>query len=734
MERSDTPSPNINQTVLFASQYGHAHAYHGHQIVEELQVDVPALAQVGKWDQVFTLPNVAIHTHVLPNGTVLFWGRRDDPSGSMNEHACTPYVWDPATGASTPTPQPRLADGTTVNLFCSGHTFLPDGTLLVAGGHLTDGDGVNQACSYDYVTNTWSALPKMNGGRWYPTATTLADGRVLVLSGSAANIVNDTPQIWDGAQWHDTVTFIGLPLYPRMHVAPDARVFMSGSNATTYLLDTDGTGDWTPLRGPGGSRPNGERQYGPAVTYEPGKVIYIGGGNDAGTDLPSAATDVIDLNAAEPAWRPAASMAFRRRQHNATILADGTVLVTGGTSGPGFNDLSPGKPVHVAELWSPATGAWSQLAPEDVDRCYHATAVLLPDATVLSAGGGELMVGAAPNDPRDTHRNAQIFHPPYLFLGPRPVISSAPTEIVHGADFTVEAGGDIAAVTMVRLPSVTHAFDQNQRINVLTFSAHGTTLTVTAPAGPAVCPPGHYMLFVLSAAGVPSTAKIIRIAGSSTVRQPSARAGAEPAAPTPDIARETPTQQRDDAVRTQSTGTRVTVGLTAKCPYGLGPCWGGAYEALTKLDGVAAVRPIANTEDSTAEVFLSGQTLPDLDRWRRQFAHSANGSYDFRGVEVTITGAITERGGELYLTMPSPRTEVRLHILRRGTELAWDLRARRVQQAPNNQRDAYRRLTRQWRQRDEGDWVVRVTGPLRKANNGWSLNVREFDVPPTPTN
>ena len=64
-----------------------------------------------------------------------------------------------------------------------------------------------------------------------------------------------------------------------------------------------GTGP--PLPGPGGSRPNGERQYAPAVMYEPGKVIYIGGGNDAGTDLPSAAVDIIDLNAAAPAPMPA---------------------------------------------------------------------------------------------------------------------------------------------------------------------------------------------------------------------------------------------------------------------------------------------------------------------------------------------------------------------------------------------------------------------------------------------
>src|SRR6478672_3220936 len=120
----------------------------------------------GRWDPVFALPNVAIHTHLLPNGKVLLWGRRDDAGGSMNDHFCTPYVWDPATGSSTPTPQPKRADGSTVNLFCAGHAYLPDGRLLVAGGHLTDGNGIDYAGTYDHAGNTWTPLPDMNGGRW----------------------------------------------------------------------------------------------------------------------------------------------------------------------------------------------------------------------------------------------------------------------------------------------------------------------------------------------------------------------------------------------------------------------------------------------------------------------------------------------------------------------------------------------------------------------------------------
>jgi galactose oxidase len=658
----------------------------------------PPPSVAGRWDPVLALPNIAIHAHLLPDGTVLFWGRRDDPAGSMNDHFCTPQVWDPATGTCTPTPQPRRADGSTVNLFCSGHAYLPDGRLLVAGGHLSDGDGIDYAGLYDHRTNTWTALPPMRGRRWYPTATTLADGRVLVISGSAAVggtiVVDAVPEIWDGTAWTPAAPFVGLPLYPRMHVVPDGRVLMAGPNATTHLFDP-AAGTWTPL----GARPSGERQYGPSVQYEPGKVIYVGGGNDAGSDLPGAGTDLLDLGAAGPAWRAGPSMAFRRRQHNATVLPDGTVLVTGGTGGPGFNDVSPGRPVHAAELWDPATGTWSTLAAEAVDRCYHATAVLLPDATVLSAGGGEFMVGPAPNPPADNHRDAQVFHPPYLFRGPRPVITAAPDELTPGGLFAIEVTGpEVARVTLVRLASVTHAFDENQSFVPVPFAAAGTALQATLPA---VCVPGHYMLFVLSAAGVPSVARIVRVpvvAGVADVAEPS-RPLDIPALPE---------------------GTRVTVGLTAQCPYGLAACWGGAYEALATLSGVAAVAPNADAADSTAEVVLAGDGLPDLAAWPAELARSANGSYSFRGVELTLDGTVEERDGGLVLA--GSHGPIRLEPLAPGRELAWDLAAQAVRPATAEERDAHRRVS------GMAGRSVRVTGPAATTSGGeWSLAVRVVD-------
>ena len=173
-----------------------------------------------------------------------------------------------------------------------------------------------------------------------------------------------------------------------MHVVPDGRVFMSGPNTLTQFLTTSGETGWSFLK-PGdfnGSlRSNMIQDYAPSVMYADGKILYVGGGIP-----PSNAAQVLDLNQSNPTWRATKfSMSIGRRHHNATILPDGTVLVTGGTSGSGgpeggFNDLS--KPVKTAELWDPATEEWTVLAAEDTPRCYHGTAVLLPDARVFARG------------------------------------------------------------------------------------------------------------------------------------------------------------------------------------------------------------------------------------------------------------------------------------------------------------------------------------------------------------
>jgi hypothetical protein len=687
------------------------------------------------------------------------WGRRDKPQQSLDVHECTPFLWNPASGQVTNTPQPKLANGTTkVNLFCSGHAFLPDGRLLVVGGHKADGDGLSQATLYDSATNTWTPTAPMTTPageevrRWYPTATTLPDGNVLVLSGSYFDptrpagkqfVIVDLLQVWENGTWKtikkadgNPLNFIGLPLYPRMHVASDGRVFMSGTNDRTLRLKTSAPGGWTEV----GLRANGNRDYCPAVQYELDKIIYIGGGNDENTHEPTLAAEIIDLEEAAPRWGPAQPMKFRRRQHNATVLPDGTVLVTGGTRGGGgpnngFNDLGANQPVHVAELWDPKGGeggAWTELAAEAVDRCYHATAVLLPDATVLSAGGGEYRPdNVHANDPKDSHRNAQVFSPPYLFKGARPDVTAAPASVRYGESFQVGTSepNEIAKVSWIRLPSVTHSFDENQRINFLQFVAGGGALTIAAPSSANVCPPGHYMMFILNRAGVPSLARMIQVQAAVVP----AAVAAEPArssTPSPAVSEPRTYLQvyaREAAVAEAAKGPAVVVGITGTCPYGIGACWGGAYEALRRLEGVELVSPVPDTDDSTADVFLEDERLPALSRWDAQFRSIVNGTYVLRGVEVTLRGVIERRDGRVLLAGTGRRPPIRLAPVAAADKIQWNHAAQTLKPLGEGEALAFEKLAAASRNLARGQQVT-VTGPLEQTAVGYQLHVRLFEV------
>jgi hypothetical protein len=414
---------------------------------------------------------------VLPTGKVLFYPYTDDP-----------HLWDPVTGTVT------SAALSGYNIFCTGHAFLADGRLLLAGGHIANNVGEPKATIYDPFTNSWTRLPDMNAGRWYPSNTTLANGDVLVVSGDQDTTLgsNPLPQIWQTAtnSWRNlTNAQLKLYLYPSMHLAPNGKVFMAIPSEVTRYLDTSGTGLWTIVA----TRQFGFRSYGSSALYDDGKLLVVGGG-----DPPTNTAEVIDLNAQTPAWRYVGSMSNARRQFDATLLPDGKVLATGGSSGAGFDNSST--PVYAAEMWDPATGQWTTMASNTKYHGYHSNALLLPDGRVLTTGG-------------DNQPNAEIYSPPYLFKGARPVISSAPAKVSYGQTFFVQTANaaSIAKVTWIRLPSVTHAFDMNQRINRLSFSQGAGGLNVTAPSNPNLCPPGHYMLFILDGNGVPSVAKIIQI-------------------------------------------------------------------------------------------------------------------------------------------------------------------------------------------------------------------------------
>jgi hypothetical protein len=469
-------------------------------------------ASVGRWGPVIDWAAngadiVPLHLSLLPTGKLLAWGRMGQP-----------WVWTPPTdGDPAGSGMFREVPADTM-IFCAGHAFLPNGRLLVSGGHLEDDRGLEVTHTFDPFTERWSGsgeLPSMAQGRWYPTVTSLADGRAVTVAGrDTAGITVAVPELWEGNQW---VRLTGaakqFPYYPKNFVAPDGRVFYAGERIQSWWLDVDATtaagrGQW--LAGPSHVW-QFNRDYGSAVMYRPGKVLYVGGGGDAAAGRPRDVTaaaptntaEVIDLNATNPVWSNTGAMQFPRRHLNATVLPDGQVLVTGGVNGAGFNSYTTG--VREAEMWNPATGMWTTLSANAVNRAYHAVSLLLPSGAVLHGASGDAAA------PRETSH--EIFQPPYLFRGNRPTITSAPSTAGYGQQVELRTSywAQITSASLIRLPSVTHTFDQNTRFLPLTVTRTAGKVMVRAPSNPNVAPPGHYLLFVLNRNGVPSEGRVIQL-------------------------------------------------------------------------------------------------------------------------------------------------------------------------------------------------------------------------------
>jgi hypothetical protein len=442
-------------------------------------------ATQGQWSTVTNWPTRAVHATLLPDGRVFFI--------SYYSESLHPNIWDPATHTFTGTAASSFA------LFCSGHTNLPDGRVFIAGGHVADYVGYAHAVIYDPATNAFTSLPDMNSARWYPTATTLPDGDVLVVSGdvNSNTNVNPLPQVFQFSThtWRNLSSAqLAQPLYPNMLVAPNGKVFNAGPSRQTRYLDTSGTGAWSNVAV---LNFTGFRDYGAVAMYDSGKVVVIGG-----ADPPTATAELIDLNTTAPTWKYTGSMHYPRRQHNAVVLPDGKVFIVGGSSASGFD--ASASPVLPTEMWDPATDKFTVMASIAKYRGYHSVALLLPDGRVLSAGGN---VGGP---------NAQLYSPPYLFAGERPTIASAPAIASYGQAIFISTpdASSITKVTLVRHASVTHSTNMSQGFLNLSFTRTSTGLNVTMPANANMAPPGHYMLFILNDAGVPSVGSIVQISSS----------------------------------------------------------------------------------------------------------------------------------------------------------------------------------------------------------------------------
>ena len=164
----------------------------------------------------------------------------------------------------------------------------------------------------------------MSARRWYPTSTTLADGRVVVVSGQAyvdagGNSIQGPPEVYTPAtnSWQVLSGAARiLPLYPWMFQAPNGQVFNAGPNPDTNYLDVNApNGAWSPTTYR--TQLNTERYAGTAVMYQPGKILILGGENQNNGTV-TATAERIDLTATTPAWVADASMRYPRFHVNST--------------------------------------------------------------------------------------------------------------------------------------------------------------------------------------------------------------------------------------------------------------------------------------------------------------------------------------------------------------------------------------------------------------------------------
>ena len=446
-------------------------------------------SQVGSWAAPVSLPSnvVGVHAVVLQTGKVLLL------TGFNGQPAA--FLWDPATGKGHLVNPPD-------NVFCGGMTLLDDGTVIFAGGLLAPAPapaaGIPVVETFNPVTEKWTRQPNMQNGRWYPTTTRLTDGRILITGGRSqkATKLNEQVEIYNPGP-PSSVSLFGpnelLDTYAHQWVLPNGKVFATATTASV-IFDPN-TKTWTSLakhlsiqgRPAGVMLPGGP---GGSTTF-----LLVGGQVPSGPKA-IANVEMFDTSNPQRGWVSRPALPQARNNMNMVLLPDGSILGVGGNNSGDY-----GGQELQALLYNPTTGSWSPMASQKFRRGYHSTAVLLPDGRVLSSGD---------TGPGSGIHTLEVYSPPYLFQGPRPAITSAPSQVNWGQQFNVGTSGAVSRAVLMSPGATTHNDDMNQRHIELAITQNGGGVTATAPA-PNLAAPGWYMLFVLNANGVPSTASWVHV-------------------------------------------------------------------------------------------------------------------------------------------------------------------------------------------------------------------------------
>ena len=459
----------------------------------------------GKWELVSGATEVCLmHAALLPDTQrVLIFGygdTRDDLS----------RVWDYSTAAGSFMLPPNQPFDVTVpvhsrplaNIWSAEHAFINDaaGTLLVHGGFTP-----RESFTFDPVSLQWSRAMATAHERFYSSTLTLADGKLMTLFGSASKsieIFDPTTSTW-GPPVATPAAMAHHQYYPWTYQLPGGKLFIAGPHVPTQRFGW-GPGATNLESFPtiaGNRSTSGERGTSVLLPLRPPSYtpqVLIAGGDPA----PAQQTaEIIDLSAAVPVWSALPNLNRPRvHQVNTVLLPDGRVLLAGGI------DSADGGPAEIFDPRNPAAG-WELCATMSIPRGYHSAAILLADGSVL-------MGGDRPGAWKSGEVTAHERYFPWYYPLARPVISAAPASVGYGTPFDVQTPtpAAITEVVLLRPGAVTHGWSQSQRlVECSRLGNNATAVQVQAPPDGNIAPPGHYLLFILTAARIPSVGRWIRV-------------------------------------------------------------------------------------------------------------------------------------------------------------------------------------------------------------------------------
>ena len=259
---------------------------------------------------------------------------------------------------------------------CSS-TLLANGQVLFAGGIVSGPSGTAEI--YNSSSNTASATGGLNVARYGHTGTLLANGDVLIAGGATASGLAATAELYDpGAGIFTLASALNDPRFG--HTASllnTGDVLIAGATADQSVeLYDPGSGLFTTRT----ALMSAPRTWQTQTTLSNGQVLVAGGISCVGTQCTTYSSAEL-FDPATGKFTLTGSMNSARQGHTATLLNDGTVLITGGLGG------STAPTLDTAELYNPVSATFSQLANSlNSARAFH-TATLLANGKVLLAGG-----------------------------------------------------------------------------------------------------------------------------------------------------------------------------------------------------------------------------------------------------------------------------------------------------------------------------------------------------------